>query len=336
MAPKNAADSTPMHFLSHQDSSLLATRRLPLPTPSYPASSSPTRLVGPGVPASWECIASQSPLTEVSRPGPSPERTYIAPTASKPFSGSVPCVPVGFQPTPNSRPNPHSQDIIPPTCISTYSRFKRSSPAISDPGNPHPPFKIMDLAHASPGIVSGRISREETPWTGVTAPPENPLPENPPLLGMIPCILDLKSGLSSKAKKRKASKDSSRRYRNRKRNEMQIEQKITAQQCEIRMQLDALQRQAQEIQALQQERDFYRAECDSYREHIARLDPANQLPARPASSQQSNKAFCSSLENGRNPAGELAPVSLYQPAEILAGQPVPPTRSLGPWRSAPS
>ncbi|KAG2418573.1 hypothetical protein HFD88_001674 [Aspergillus terreus] len=148
----------------------------------------------------------------------------------------------------------------------------------------------MDLADAHPGIASGSISREETPWTRVTAPPEDP-----PLPGLIPCIVDRKSGSSSQAEKRRANSDASRRFRDRKRNEMQMEQKIAAQQYEIQKQSDTLQRQAQEIQALLQERDFYRDECDFYREHIGRHFPDNQLPVRPASPRRSNEAFWPSL-----------------------------------------
>jgi hypothetical protein len=112
-------------------------------------------------------------------------------------------------------------------------------------------------------ITSGRIPKEETPWTGITAPPvnllpKNPPPENPPLPGMIQCVLDLKSGSSSPAEKREYNKYASRRYRNRKQDNLKMERKIAALQCELELALNTLEGQAQKIERLEQERDFYR------------------------------------------------------------------------------
>ncbi|KAG2420857.1 hypothetical protein HFD88_000471 [Aspergillus terreus] len=311
----------------------------------HPASPS-TRFVGPGAPYPRKSSASQSPLAQEARPGlyagspTSPLTTDAASVAPVPVSGHPQSMPLSIQSTPtfhshrtsaNPTPNPSSQETSPSTPVSTYSQFGRSSPAISGgpaplpgPGYPPPPFGTMDPATRLPsGTAGGRPTREETPLIG--APSQ---PENPPLPGMIPCILDLKSGSSSQAEKRKANSDASRRFRNRKRNEMQMEQKITAQQDEIRKQSDALQRQSQEIQALLQERDFYRAERDFYREHVARLVPASQLPARPASPRRSDQAFRSPLEKDRESAG--------WPVDAPTGPPLPPTRPPGTWSSAPS
>jgi hypothetical protein len=44
-------------------------------------------------------------------------------------------------------------------------------------------------------------------------------------------------------------------------------------------------KQAQEIRELMQQRDHYRSERDFYREHVNRLVPPGQLPARPPSPQ---------------------------------------------------
>ncbi|KAL5359117.1 hypothetical protein BJX96DRAFT_147791 [Aspergillus floccosus] len=319
----------------------------------HPASPS-TRFVGPVVPYTRKSSASQSPLTQEARPGlyagspTSPLTADAASGAPVPVSAHPQPVPVSIQSTPtfhsrrtsaNPTPNPSSQETSPSTPVSTYSQFGRSSPAISvvpapppGPGHPHPPFGTMDPATRLPsGIAGGRPPREETPLIGATSQAENP-----PLPGMIPCILDLKSGSSSQAEKRKANSDASRRFRNRKRNEMQMEQKITAQQDEIRKQSDALHRQAQEIQALLQERDFYRAERDFYREHVARLVPASQLPARPASPRRSDQAFRSPLEQDRESAGWPVGESSYRPVDAPAGPPLPSTRPPGTWSSAPS
>ena len=90
----------------------------------------------------------------------------------------------------------------------------------------------------------------------------NPKPEPHSNPALIPCVLDMKSGSSSQAEKRKANSDASRRFRNRKRNEVQMEQKITAQQEEMRKQAEILHRHTQEIRALFQEREYYRSERD--------------------------------------------------------------------------
>ncbi|KAF7597270.1 hypothetical protein BBP40_008112 [Aspergillus hancockii] len=187
-----------------------------------------------------------------------------------------------------------SQETSPTTPISTFSHFGRSSPVVataSAPSGPPAylppaPHTTMEPASRLPSVMGGHRSTggEPVAVAGSQA-------ENPPYPGMIPCILDLKSGSSSQAEKRKANSDASRRFRNRKRNEMQMEQKITAQQDEIRKQTEALQRQVQEIRILMQERDFYRSERNFYREHVSRLVPAGQLPTRPASPRALRPSF---------------------------------------------
>lgn len=229
MAPENTIDQkTTLHTLSHQDPRLLITgHRLSSldihnqPTTSYPASLSP-QLVGP-VSTSQEHIAPEaSPLRL------SPRRPYMAsPTESVPFSGSLPPILDTHQSTPNPRSSAYSQSIIPPICTSTYRTFEQPFPAILDSGNPHLPFGI-GLDRAPSGIA--------------TAPPQNL-----PLSEMIPCVLNLKSGSNSQAEKRKANSDASRRFRNRKRNELLMEQTITDQWNEIQKQSDTLQQQAKEI-----------------------------------------------------------------------------------------
>ncbi|KMK54602.1 hypothetical protein Y699_06246 [Aspergillus fumigatus Z5] len=142
-----------------------------------------------------------------------------------------------------------------------------------------PVYGTSEPVSRLPSVVGDRPAGDEQPTMGGPT-------DVPPLPGMIPCILDLKSGSSSQAEKRKANSDASRRFRNRKRNEMQMEQKITAQQDEIRKQQEALHKQAQEIRELMQQRDYYRSERNFYREHAARLiPPGQQLPPRPPSPQ---------------------------------------------------
>ncbi|KAJ6140589.1 hypothetical protein N7470_010385 [Penicillium chermesinum] len=111
---------------------------------------------------------------------------------------------------------------------------------------------------------SVRASYERDNRRPLPGPGNSSLPEAP---GMIPCFVDLKSGSSSQAEKRKANSDASRRFRNRKRNEMQLEARLTAQQDEIR--------------ALLQQRDHYRSERDFFREQLSRSVPlSNYHPGR--------------------------------------------------------
>lgn len=104
-----------------------------------------------------------------------------------------------------------------------------------------------------------------------------------PLGGLIPCVLDLKSGSSSQAEKRKANSDASRRFRNRKRNEMQLEQRLNAQQDEIQRHIETVRRQSEEIRSLVQQRNHYRTERDFFRDQLGRSMSLSQLPPRPPS-----------------------------------------------------
>ncbi|RHZ53221.1 hypothetical protein CDV55_100698 [Aspergillus turcosus] len=256
---------------------------------------SPTaRFVGSAGPYARKSSTVQSPLAQESRPGlygltsGSPLPLEIAPVNPKHASETIVPAPLSIHSTPNfhSRrtsanptPTPSSQETSPTTPVSIYSPFGRSSPAIAGLPIPQsapsfanqPRYGTAEPVSRLPSVAGDRPAGDEQ--------------NGPPLPGMIPCILDLKSGSSSQAEKRKANSDASRRFRNRKRNEMQMEQKITAQQDEIRKQQEALLKQAQEIRELMQQRDHYRSERDFYREHVTRLVPPGQLPARPPSPQ---------------------------------------------------
>ncbi|PLB54626.1 hypothetical protein P170DRAFT_342137, partial [Aspergillus steynii IBT 23096] len=283
-------------------------RNRQMSTPLSPSA----RFVNAGAGHPGKLGASQSPLAHESRPG-----LYSgAPTSSMPLEsvpGQAPSVPAHHQPVPMSihstptfhsrrtsavpTPNPSPQETSPTTPISAFSQFGRSSPSLTGmSGPPHaPPFltsssyTAKDPVPRLPSVVAGTRHVGEDTVTAATTTPATTASmggsqtENVPLPGMIPCILDLKSGSSSQAEKRKANSDASRRFRNRKRNEMQMEQKITAQQEEIRKQAEALQRQTQEIRVLMQERDHYRSERDFYREQASRLGASGQGSSRPAS-----------------------------------------------------
>ncbi|KAJ5145139.1 hypothetical protein N7448_002531 [Penicillium atrosanguineum] len=177
--------------------------------------------------------------------------------------------------------NPNSQETSPTTPHSSFSHFTHASPAVTHvslpptvpPYSVPPPYKAIDsMARGTPATAETcRIKEEST--RSVT-----------PVGGsLIPCVLDLKSGSSSQAEKRKANSDASRRFRNRKRNEVQLEQRLGAQQDEIQSHVETVRRQSQEIRSLAQQRDHYRSERDFYREQLGRSMSLSQLPPRPSS-----------------------------------------------------
>lgn len=175
--------------------------------------------------------------------------------------------------------NPSSQESSPTTPQSTYSQFTQPSPslvsgALQVPGlassEPQLPFLGMDLLNRTPSRLS--------------APPHGdehlPLPGRPDMLGrtpMIPVVIDLKSGSRSQAEKRKANSDASRRFRNRKKNEAALEQRI----AELN----------EHVQALAEERDYYRSERDFFRDNMSQTVGAGQLPARPPSPRHYRSTF---------------------------------------------
>ncbi|KAI9042622.1 uncharacterized protein KD926_005228 [Aspergillus affinis] len=335
-------------------------RNRQMSTPLSPSA----RFVNAGAGLPGKLSASQSPLAHESRPGlysatPTspmplesvPGQAHSVPVHQQPVSISMHSTPTfhsrrtSAAPTPNLSP----QETSPTTPISSFSQFGRSSPSLNGMSGPPPapPFiassslSAKDPVPRLPSVVSGTRHVGDDAVTAAaatnTTTATSGQTENVPLPGMIPCILDLKSGSSSQAEKRKANSDASRRFRNRKRNEMQMEQKITAQQEEIRKQAETLQRQNQEIRTLMQERDHYRSERDFYREQASRLGPAGQGSSRPASP----RAFRSSVENtpserdhyimrrvGDAPTGPL-PSSSNTP-------PLASARMPGGWTSASS
>ncbi|KAE8348701.1 hypothetical protein BDV28DRAFT_161112 [Aspergillus coremiiformis] len=304
------------------------------------------RFVSTGVGYPRKTSAPQSPLVQESRLA-----SYtVTPGSSMPVDSATgqPISVAGYQqpvsmsvhstPTFHSRrtsanltPNLSPQEASPTTPLSTFSQFGRTSPAIPAASGPQPtpsflpsaPHTTMEPVSRLPSVAAGHkhVGDELVVMVGSQA-------DNPPFPGMIPCILDLKSGSSSQAEKRKANSDASRRFRNRKRNELQMEQKISAQQDEIRKQTETLQRQAQEIRLLMQERDFYRSERDFYREHVSRLVPSGQIPARPSSprtlrpSEREHQVWPSTdaTQRGMDTTGVPTPASTTRTAGSWAGR----------------
>ncbi|CAI7573483.1 unnamed protein product, partial [Penicillium glandicola] len=197
--------------------------------------------------------------------------------------------------------NPNSQETSPSTSHSTFSPFGRVSPAVTSVSLPQstaeyptaPPYMTIDpLTRPIPAIKGTRGQPEQAP-TRAGTPQGSPLP-----LGMIPCVLDMRSGSSSQAEKRKANSDASRRFRNRKRNEMQLEQRLTAQQDEIQRNVETVRRQSEELRSLAQQRDHYRSERDFYRDQLGRTMSLSALPPRPSSPRSTQPTILPTSEPG--------------------------------------
>jgi len=174
--------------------------------------------------------------------------------------------------------NPSPQESSPATPHSTYSQFGGpSSPSVTSTTgggggllpHPKPPsteslFSSVDGTRPVPH-PGGPVRYGDDPSSLL----KMSQPEIPPAQGLIPVFVDLKSGSRSQAEKRKANSDASRRFRNRKKNEMAMEQKISSLSEEVRLTGD--------------ERDFYRAERDFFREALSRAIGPAKVPPRPTS-----------------------------------------------------
>ncbi|KAJ5748799.1 uncharacterized protein N7511_010495 [Penicillium nucicola] len=313
------------------------------------------RFVGGGGRTSGQSSVAQSPLVpQEPFMGPRPpapssphptETTGLRSIAS--ITGTQPPVPASLHSTPrlHSRrtsagpgplTNPNSQETSPITPHSTFGQFGRASPAVTSVSIPHSapaypavsPYMTMEpQSRGVPAPAGPRIKAEETSSRAGT-PQSGAFPP-----GMIPCVLDMRSGSSSQAEKRKANSDASRRFRNRKRNEMQLEQRLTAQQEEIQRSMETIRRQSDELRSLVQQRDHYHSERDFYRDQLSRTMPPASLPPRPPSPRSSQPAHVPNAD----PAGAATwsgadsgrSVSGTQPAP--AGPPKP--RMLDPVQS---
>ena len=346
--------------LAHPSSSAHSARRLslspglrqrPMITPVSPSARFVTAAGSyPGKPST----AHNSPLAHESRPGmystpgsPLPMDPIVVPSSTSLAGGGLPPVSTSVHSTPtfHSRQtsggqtsNPSPRETSPSTPQSVYSQFGRSSPALA--GVSGPP-QVPPMLHSSPyggtesvarfpTVVENHRYPAESSAAGMPNSKSEPHPNTPGT--MIPCVLDMKSGSSSQAEKRKANSDASRRFRNRKRNEVQMEQKITAQQEEMRKQAEILHRHTQEIRALFQEREYYRSERDFYREQLGRVVPPSQLPVRPASpgveKQHQHQSAIDTVAAARGPS-----TTLPAPAAMTSA---PATRPPGTWTTAPS
>lgn len=234
--------------------------------------------LGPTPPAS----SSPLPLDTAMRPAPLLPGTHPSSTSvhSKPSSHAR-RTSTGLGPL----PIPNSQRVSPGAQQSSYNHFGRASPAgtsVSLPPTtaptPHPAYvTTTSLARGTPAPAVPHSTIEDS--TGSTGTPGSSASAS--LDTLIPCVLDLKSGSSSQAEKRKANSDASRRFRNRKRNEMQLEQRLNSQQDEIQRHAETIRRQSEDLRVIAQQRDHYRSERDFFRDQLGRSMSLSRLSSRP-------------------------------------------------------
>ena len=347
-------DSSPTTRSSHP----LASQ--PLSPRSHPRSlvnpASPSaRFVGRGGRTSGHSSVAQSPLVPQEHlmgprlptsSSPLPLEAGLRPIAS--LTGTQPPALASLHSTPSlhSRQtsagpgpltNPSSQETSPSTPHSTFNPFGRVSPAVTSVSLPQsatsyptaPPLHMtMDpMNRGVPATQGPRAQPEEHPARAGT-PQGSSFPP-----GMIPCVLDMRSGSSSQAEKRKANSDASRRFRNRKRNEMQLEQRLTAQQDEIQRSVETARRQNEEIRFLIQQRDHYRSERDFYRDHLDRTMSLAALPPRPSSPRPAQSTLLTA--EGVTPTWPGADAARSVSGTQPASAPAPQARLLDSVQSQP-
>ncbi|KAJ5201936.1 uncharacterized protein N7498_006599 [Penicillium cinerascens] len=231
---------------------------------------------------------------------------------------------------------PASQEISPTTPHSSFGHFTHASPAGNNvslpptvpPYSAAPTYMTMDtMARGTPAIAEPRRIKEEPVIATGTSRSVTPLGGT-----LIPCVLDLKSGSSSQAEKRKANSDASRRFRNRKRNEVQLEQRLGAQQDEIQRHVETIGRQSEEIRSLAQQRDHYRSERDFYRDQLGR---SVQLPPRPPS-PRSQTSLSSATDSTATStwAGDMSRTTAA-PTSGTTGRVPDSARPQGSWPGSP-
>lgn len=257
----------------------------PLMNPTSPSA----RFVSGSGRTSGQSSVSHSPLVAhepslIARQPPSSSPLPLD-TALRPIS-SLPNTQPAASASLHSASGIHSRRTSAGPGLLTNPNSKETSPVAPHTG--YGQFRV------SPGVTNASMAPSATPYSA-PAPYVTPATAGPPVKeeptaqssglssSLIPCVLDLKSGSTSQAEKRKANSDASRRFRNRKRNEMQLEQRLTSQQDEIERQMDSLRRQTDEIRFLIQQRDHYRTERDFFRDHLGRSMSLSSLPPRPSS-----------------------------------------------------
>lgn len=258
----------------------------------------------------------------------------LRPVASSPVSQPLTRGPLNSPPSIHAghvnagsgpRATPNGPETSPSTPQSIFSHVGRASPAVASMSLP--PCATTHATPAPPTYPSTELGGRAMSVTA--GPPHSSTPEeNPGAQGMIPCVLDLKSGSSTQAEKRKANSDASRRFRNRKRNEMQLEQRLSAQQEEIQRQAETIRRQAEEIQFLANQRDYYRSERNFFRETLERLDDSKYPSQRPLSPRPMHLNVVPGMDTPKSGTAPSPPSVKREPAPM---RPLESVRSQSDW-----
>lgn len=225
--------------------------------------------------------------------------------------------------------NPSSQASSPSTPHSTFSSFapspsttsgilpplgqSASIPPSSVDSISQSPYMGMDPLSRTPSRMSGSRYGDDHNSSVAYPGPTNLLSQANQYGGspMIPVTIDLKSGSRSQAEKRKANSDASRRFRNRKKNEAALEQRIN--------QLN------EQIQFLTESRDFYRNERDVFRSALSENISIAQIPPRPSSPVPSRRCNQSTA----SPSDQPSPVDSHQQAIGMGEELMSKTTSTG-------
>lgn len=266
--------------------------------PLNPASP-PPRFIGSGR-TSGRSSVSHSPLVpqEPTLGLPPPASTSPLPLDPLRPAPSLPGAHPPVQPMPNVQSRrtsiglgllpTSSQRASPVTQTSSYNHFGTlPGTGVSSPSTaptPHSAYMTTESINRGTPATAGPRSKAED--SGSTGTPGSSASAS--LGALIPCALDLKSGSTSQAEKRKANSDASRRFRNRKRNEMQLEQRLNAQQDEIQRHVETIRRQSEDLRFIAQQRDHYHFERDFFRDQLGRSMSLSQLPRPPTPHSQAS------------------------------------------------
>ncbi|KAK2803084.1 hypothetical protein FQN50_007165 [Emmonsiellopsis sp. PD_5] len=220
----------------------------------------------------------QTPFLPLQQPYTESPRTILETPPAMRYSISHPSgPPTGYANDPRSvtgRRGPLSQNTTPTTPHSAVGHFGPPSPA---PGSTHLLQQpLTTLAQPPSGALIGDINRGRLPLEGGRLYHiEGGVRNIPPLSietgeGRVPIPIDYDSGSLKAAEKRRKNSCASKRFRQRKKaGEME--------------QMQTLKRQEEQLKYITDERDFYRAERDFFRDLYARDMGMSRLPTRPQS-----------------------------------------------------
>lgn len=209
--------------------------------------------------------------------------------------------------------NPSSQASSPRTPYSTFSSFASSHSITSTQSASSHPSSVESASQSflmgmkplscTPSHRSGLRYKGDPP-SSVTYPgPTDSLSQagnhvKYDSCPMIPITIDLKSGSRTQAEKRKANSDASKRFRNRKKNEAALEQRINL--------------LSEQVQSLTEELNYYR---NFFRGELSEHIDIAQIPPRPPPPSSRRRD-----QSTTNPSKQPSPANTHQQAIGTGGQ----------------